>query len=233
MLDQNLFKTPVSLNWFQLNDFDNIIEYNFILNDDIWLNNLLLLKKGTLLSSTIIDKLIKFGIKKAQIEPSKRILNNPAFHSFEGVELLKNQYVLVIQDDFPKITKLVKSLLDTGFSDDNIFVSTEPESLEKYLSNRKLNYVFINSKNFDQKIQQVLKKVSSKRLLNIFVTESNIKNISSSSKLSLSNLLNINHLEYFPNSTSVRSLIIKSPSTTFNKLLNKGKGFYDKAMLWI
>lgn len=146
------------------NKTDNIIKANessVLLKDDIWGKDTLILKSGVYLTEEIINKLLKFGIKKVNVVLDNMETENSTIN--EDIRYAKpviaNQNVLIVEKTMLNASMLVKKLLKTGFKEGNIFVTLETGSINKYFRTRHINFLFIDEDLYDS-CQKCVEKFS-------------------------------------------------------------------------
>ena len=128
---------------------DKLIEskdQGLLLKDDIWGKGTLILKSGVYLTEEIINKLLKFGIRKVNVT-----LDNLVAQEFDVEEQnqLKKQFlctqsVLIVEKNLINASLLVRQLIDNGFKEGNIFVTKEPTTINKYFRAKHINFLFID-----------------------------------------------------------------------------------------
>lgn len=127
-------------------------KFGIMLNDDIWEDGTLLVKSGKYLTDSLLSKLINFGVKKVNVnfvekEAEMILLEQEAVKNFEpeyvSNNFVKTQNVLIIENNLINASWIVRSLIDIGFSEGNIFVTANYNSINKYFKVKKINFMFI------------------------------------------------------------------------------------------
>ena len=130
-----------------------------ILKDDLYKNNTLLLKKGSVINNHILQKLNRFGV----YPQSHSLIINSISDSFYS----KN--ILVIQSDNLAAIKTENILKFAGFSSDKILVLNSTDNLSKKIGKNKISYIFIDKKLFTQDFIQETFLIKSTNKIKIFV----------------------------------------------------------------
>ncbi|HSA07551.1 MAG TPA: hypothetical protein P5556_10280 [Candidatus Gastranaerophilales bacterium] len=144
----------------QNNDLD------IVLSDDIWGKSTLLVKSGGYLTEELINKLLNFGIKKVPVNFVEK--DNAHSETLLTKEFLKTQCVLILENNVLNSAWLVRNLVDTGFSQGNIFVTSDYNSINQYFKIKKINFIFTGMSLYE-KCQRVLNKYSLLRSTHAFV----------------------------------------------------------------
>jgi hypothetical protein len=125
---------------------------NLVIEDDVWEKDILIVKSGKYLNEELINKLLKFGIKKVRVnileENQKRMEKEE--ESISLIEFIKTQSVLLVENDLSDAGWLVRNLIDSGFKGGNIFVTADANSINKYFKVKKMNFVFIESSLYEK-----------------------------------------------------------------------------------
>lgn len=141
-------------------------DINIVLEDDIWDKDTLILKSGGYLTENLINKLINFGIKKVSVNFSQKTKEQRDTGLYQN--FVKNQSVLVIENNLPNISWLTKSLIHSGLQRSNIFITDDYNSINKYFKNKKINFIFLSA-SFYEKCQKCIDKYSLLRNMHVFV----------------------------------------------------------------
>lgn len=134
-------------------DPDNL---NFVLNDDVWERDTLIVKSGGYLTNELINKLINFGIKEVSIDFP------------EAYEFAQTQNIAIIDNSLVTAAWLVKNLKKLGFDKENVSMTSNYNSINNLFRNQKINFVFINSSLYE-KCQKCIDKYSLLRNTHVFV----------------------------------------------------------------
>lgn len=229
MLDSSIFKNPVDLSWFGSDYFTDNPYYNFILNDDVWLDNILLIKKGNSLNQIIVNKLMKFGIKKIQIDINTKPPVKSSYQELDNRNSIAAQSVLIVQKTYKEISVIAKALLESGFKNENVFAATNPQSTEKYLANKQLLYIFMDYEFFDEKIKNTIKDNCNERIINVFLSNSPANTVISAEEFQEN--INIKIMLKVINSIYIRALINQCPTHDYSQLIEKAKKLSPKGVL--
>lgn len=215
----NRMENPVNLAFLRNEDAEK--DYEIVLENDIWQNNLLLLKKGVNLNGLLLEKLLNFGVKEAYVNLTPLKSNN--FTEIKDNELIKNQSVLIVQKNIKEVSRSEKMLLKAGFSEKNIFVSDEISGAYKYLNNKSLQYIFIDNTLYSQNFIDTVSEQLDSRYLNMFVTD--VQTLSQIRKLkevvASKENLKIRILHKPLDSSYIKALISLCSSAKFKKLVDK------------
>jgi len=222
VFDESVFKKPIDLYWLKINNLTSNPYFDLILNDDIWQNDILLLKKGRTIDDDILEKLMNFGVKQIKIDISRKksFKNSVGTHSPESIN---KQSVLVIREDFKSISSFVKILMESGFKDKNIFAATGIDILNRYLQNNNLNYIFIDHSLYDEKVLNIVEENTFLRIINIFIINApqNVIPLNYIKTSRNKTVINIKTALKSLNSVYIRALVNQSPSHDYGKLIQK------------
>jgi|GEM_PF-2301141 len=116
---------------------------NMVLNDDIWGRNTLLVKSGGYLTEDLINKLLNFGIKSVNVNFVENNDENESAQDPIISQFIENQYVLIIEENLLNTAWLVRNLVDAGFSEKNIFITADYNSINRYFKIKKVNFIFV------------------------------------------------------------------------------------------
>ena len=122
----------------------NILEkqnLNIILNDDIWDKDTLIIRSGGYLTESLITKLINFGIREVSVDFAPEEQDSTSLLE----DFSKTQSALIIADNLADSAWLVKNLIDSGFDKENIFITDNHNSINKFFRSRTINIIFTNS----------------------------------------------------------------------------------------
>ncbi len=127
---------------------DKIIERKecgILLKDDIWGKGTLILKSGVYLTEDIINKLLRFGIKRVNVAVNDPIIEETStedpYHLIK--QFINTQSVLILEKNLINASPLVRLLIDNGFKEGNIFVTKEPSTINRYFRAKQMNFLFI------------------------------------------------------------------------------------------
>ena len=130
-----------------------------ILKNDLYKQNTLLLKRGSVLDAHLISKLNKFGVYHYDIQSQGKTLSS--------VSLEKE--ILILQSDIGQLRKTKKILNYAGFANEKILTTDSKEKLLKSLSVAGLKYIFLDSIFYSQElISQIFLNMKSQNV-KIFV----------------------------------------------------------------
>jgi len=121
-------------------------ESNLLIKEDIWENGTLVLRGGVYLTDELISKLLKFGIKRVNVD----VENLPADSAFSefpdemNKKFISTQCALIVEKNMINAGHVIKNLTDIGFKGGNIFVTKEPGFINRYFSVKKINFLFID-----------------------------------------------------------------------------------------
>ena len=120
-------------------------EYGFLLDDDVWEKDILVLKSGVYLTEEIINKLLKFGVKRVNVDIGKLIVEetNNENQKYLMKQFISTQGVLIIEKNLINASLLVRQLIDNGFREGNIFVTKESNTVNRYFRAKQINFLFI------------------------------------------------------------------------------------------
>lgn len=144
-------------------------ENKILLKDDIWQNETLVLKSGIYLTEELIGKLLKFGIKRVNVDLQNH--NQNALSEFpEGMSktFKASQSALIVEKNVIDAGLIIKYLIDIGFRGGNIFVTKEPSFINRYFGVRKINFVFVDGDLFS-KCARCVQKYTALRNTHAFV----------------------------------------------------------------
>lgn len=115
---------------------NNIDLYDeIILKNDLYKQNTLLLKRGSVLNAHLISKLNKFGVYHYDIQRRGK--------TFSSVNLEKE--VIILQSNIGQMRKTKEILNFAGFENEKILLIDSKEKLFKSLTLLGLKYIFIDS----------------------------------------------------------------------------------------
>lgn len=230
MLDIKMFQNPVDLKWLNLAKLSLSPRYYLVLDDDIWKNKTLLVKKGGKLNYDMIDKLINFGVKETKVKIVEK-----DYADYDNLNLIKNQSILIVQKDFKSISKHAKMLINAGFANQNIFASNSVNFLSKYLQNKSLCYVFIDYSLYGKKAINIIKNSIYNRTIDLYIlntpiisNENFIEHITESHN---QNSINIMPIKQKLNITSMKAIIATSQNSKYKQLLDKKQAIEFKNAL--
>ncbi|MFA6989895.1 MAG: hypothetical protein WC197_07480 [Candidatus Gastranaerophilaceae bacterium] len=215
-------KNLVNLCWLKVQAQNSNVDFGIILDDDILYNNILLLKKGTNLNDYLIDKLLNFGIKEAFVNITD-LEKSSVKTEITDYDLIKNQSILVINEDLKEISKILRILPKAGFKEQNIFAIANLEILDRYIMKKNLFYIFIDHTFFNQSLINMLSQLNIKQYLNIFILGAEtFKEIRNLKELKVNNnFINIKILQKPLDSGYIKALINLCPSSKFKQLLER------------
>lgn len=127
-----------------------------MLNDDIWENDTLILKSGRYLSEDLVNKLLNFGVKRVSvdfIEKKEEELNQDSLIS----EFVKSQNILIVEKNLLNTAWIVRNLIDIGFNEKNIFITSDHNSINHYFKVKKINFVFLGFSLYEKCMKSVNK----------------------------------------------------------------------------
>ncbi|MFW5795228.1 MAG: hypothetical protein ACOCV1_07060, partial [Bacillota bacterium] len=116
-----------------------------VLSNDVWENNALLIKSGGYLTEDLINRLLNFGVKKVNVNFVYKNQINSLNQDF-----IKNQQVIILEDNFFNIAWLKRNLIKMGFNHENILVTVNYHSLNKYFKDKKINFIFIGQSLYEK-----------------------------------------------------------------------------------
>ncbi len=121
---------------------------NLVLKNDIRDDNRLLIRSGRYLTETVIEKLLNFGVNNVEVDFDS--IDSAEFEKMKKEETFKEQFVktqsvLVVEKNIIDASSLVRTLVDCGFKEGNIFVTKEPNNINKYFRAKKINFLFIDA----------------------------------------------------------------------------------------
>ena len=163
-------KNYVDLIWLKAGKMLENEHLSIILDDDIWENDMLIVKSGRYLTEKLINKLLNFGIKKVNVN-FEDTESNENYKKNENIlinKFIKTQNVLVIENNFLNTGWLVKNLLTSNFNKNNIFVTSAYNSINKYFRSKKINFIFISCALYE-KCQKCVDKYSLLKDTHVFV----------------------------------------------------------------
>jgi len=121
-------------------------EQGLLLKDDIWGKGTLILKSGVYLTEELINKLLKFGIKKVNVTFDDLAVQEISIEEQNQLkkQFLNTQSVLIVDKNLINASLLVRQLIDNGFKEGNIFVTKESNKINKYFRAKQINFLFID-----------------------------------------------------------------------------------------
>ena len=121
-------------------------ECGVLLKDDIWGKGTLILKSGIYLTEEIINKLLKFGVKRVNVAVDDLIIEETNIEEQKRLmkQFINTQSVLIIEKNLINASLLVRLLIDNGFKEGNIFVTKEPSTINRYFRAKQINFLFID-----------------------------------------------------------------------------------------
>ena len=126
-------------------------EGGFFLKDDVWGKETLILRSGMYLTEEIITKLMNFGVKKVNVDFDDLIVEEP--DKEEQQKLLKHftatQSVLIVEKNLINASTLVRQLVSNGFKEGNIFVTNNPNTINRYFRAKQINFLFIDEELYE------------------------------------------------------------------------------------
>ncbi|MDD3594267.1 MAG: hypothetical protein PHX18_06540 [Candidatus Gastranaerophilales bacterium] len=134
-----------------------------ILDKDIYKNKTLLLRKGSVLDSYLLQKLNNFGISNSEIS---------GFTSAE-ISLQEAQRVLIVQKNRFDNRRIREIIEFAGFAPKNIFINNDSSYFDEIDFN-KLNFLFIDDEFFTQELAAKIFMGLEKNRLKIFVLNHDI-----------------------------------------------------------
>ncbi len=163
-------------------------EKNLLLKDDIWEKGALIIKSGAYLTEEIINKLLKFGIRKVCVSinniESKQIVFEKQNHLMN--QFINTQGVLIVEKNLINAGTLIKQLVDNGFKEGNIFLTKEPSFINSYFRAKQINFLFIDEDLYES-CKKCVEKYSLLRNVHAFVL-SNAKNKFEKTKIGISKI---------------------------------------------
>jgi len=137
-------------------------ENGFLLKDDIWGKGALILKSGVYLTEEIINKLLKFGVKRVNVAIDDLDIEEASIEeqSYLMKQFIHTQSVLIVEKNLINASLLVKKLIDSGFKAGNIFVTKKPGEINSYFRAKQINFLFI-----DEDLYEICKKCAEKYTL--------------------------------------------------------------------
>jgi len=128
---------------------DKLIEgkdYSFLLKDDIWGKGTLILRSGVYLTEEIINKLLRFGIRKVNVAFDDLAVEETFIEEQNHLmnQFINTQSVLIVEKNLINASLLVRQLIDNGFKEGNIFVTKEPNTINSYFRAKQINFLFID-----------------------------------------------------------------------------------------
>lgn len=129
-----------------------------VLQEDLYKDNTLILKRGSVLNDYLLNKLNKFGLENICISNQK---TNP----------LKNlvKRVLIIQKNELDSMRTRNVLHFAGFSNSDIICISDLKSLKTNINLAFVKYIFIDSKMFDKSLIDEIFLKQNNRNVKIFV----------------------------------------------------------------
>lgn len=126
-------------------------EGGYYLKEDVWERGTLVLRSGAYLTEEIINKLLKFGVKRVNVDYDDPYAEDSSFGSEDELmkQFIAGQSVLIVDKNLINSSNLVRQLVDTGFSAGNIFVTKEPTSINQYFRAKKINFLFVDDELYD------------------------------------------------------------------------------------
>ena len=152
--------TPLNQN---LND-------DIVLKEDLYKNNILLLKKGSIINNHILQKLNKFGVYPKN--------NNLATNFINSINCSKE--VLIIQPDNFNAARTENILKFAGFNPEKILKLNSTENLIQKIGRNKISYIFIDKTLFSEDFVNDTLLLKNTNKIKIFVlncSENDGKNI--------------------------------------------------------
>ena len=131
-----------------------------ILKDDLYKNNTLLLKKGSVLNSYILNKLNNFGIFPKEY-------NNGIAQLADTSKNIKE--ILIIQKERSFAYRTKEILRYAGFESDKIFLLNSFINLREQISKNNISYIFVDSVFYCEEFLQEVFLLKNKQKINIFV----------------------------------------------------------------
>lgn len=142
-------------------------EISVVLNDDVWDNNILLVKGGGYLTENLLNKLIQFGVKQISVDITETSPGKTQKNDYLR-EFITTQNVLIVENNLSLALSLIKNLKNLGFERPNISVTANYNSINKFFRQKKINLIFISSC-FYEKCAKCIDKYSFLRDTHAFV----------------------------------------------------------------
>jgi len=172
-------KETMDLIKIKTNKLINSQECGFLLQEDIWGNDTLLLKSGTYLTEDIITRLLNFGIKKVNVAIERvedieningeEFLEDTQEYSIKSIKNFMNtQSILIVEKNLINASLLLRQLINSGFREGNIFVTKEPSSINGYFRAKQISFLFIENELYET-CQKCVEKYSLLRNTHVFI----------------------------------------------------------------
>lgn len=176
----NLKKNETPVNYIDLLDLktEKLLQngnVNIILQDDIWDNDVLLLRGGRYLTASLINKLINFGVKRINVDVIEK--NIEELTTADSIkDFTAGQCALIVENNMINASWLVRHLVDVGFEAKNIFITADYNAINQYFRVKKINFIFTSHAIYE-KCKKCIDKYSHLRDVHAFVTTENITKI--------------------------------------------------------
>ncbi len=147
-----------------------IKENGLLLKEDIWEKGTLVLKSGVYLTEELINKLLRFGIKRVNVDLENFSEKNALSEFPESMtkKYIASQSALIVEKNIIDAGLMIKYLIDIGFKGGNIFITKEPNFINRYFGAKKINFLFIDGGLYP-KCARCVQKYTSLRNLHAFV----------------------------------------------------------------
>ncbi len=154
-LNQGLMQNYVDLVKIKVEKNLNNRKPDMVLNDDIWGDSTLLVKSGRYLTESLINKLLNFGVKEVNVnfvKNDEEIIQNP-----DEIEFIRSQCALILENNLLNTAWLVRNLVDMGFKEKNIFITAEPNYINRYFRIKKINFIIAGFSLYEQCLRSINK----------------------------------------------------------------------------
>ena len=152
--NQGLMQNYVDLVKIKVDKIVKNRKLDIVLNDDIWGESTLLVKSGKYLTESLINKLLNFGVKQVRVNFVK---SDEEMQDPDAIEFIKNQCALILENNLLNTAWLVRNLVDIGFKEKNIFITAEPNYINRYFQIKKINFIFAGFSLYKQCLRSINK----------------------------------------------------------------------------
>jgi len=151
-------------------------ENSFLLKDDIWGKGALILKSGVYLTEEIINKLLRFGIRRVNVTFDDVVIEEKPVEdqNYLMKQFIQTQSVLIVEKNLINASLLVRQLVDSGFKEGNIFVTKEPNTINTYFRAKQINFLFIDEDLYEN-CKKCVEKYTLLRNTHTFVMVNSLK----------------------------------------------------------